>query len=409
MTERTVAVLAGGLSHEREVSLRSGTAAGGRTARRRDVRAGVGRRRRADRAVADGAARTPSSSPCTGARGRTARSRPCWSCSACRSSARRRRPAAAPGTSRPRRPSSPAPGSTPRTGSPSRTRRSASWAPAAVLDAMVERLGLPLMLKPDQGGSALGAQVVTDAGGPSRRDGELPGLRRHRAGGAVRRRHRGRGVRRGRRGGAARAPARRGRGEGRRSTTTPPATRPGATTFHCPARLDDAVLTTLQETALAAHRLLGLRDVSRMDAVVDAARAGADPRGQRLPGPDRHLTAPDGRRGGRAPTWACSSPRSWSGRSPAADGAAMATPLWNTRCSRGSVSRGTLAVPRGTSAVKSAVERPLRGTVREQQNRRDSGGQVDAPRGRWRGRYRLYRAPTSTPRGAALGAAQPAG
>ena len=46
---------------------------------------------------------------------------------------------------------------------------------------------------------------------------------------------------------------------------------PGATTFHCPARLDDAVLATLQETALAAHHLLGLRDVSRMDAVVDAA------------------------------------------------------------------------------------------------------------------------------------------
>ena len=30
------------------------------------------------------------------------------------------------------------------------------------------------------------------------------------------------------------------------------------------------MLTTLQETALAAHRLLGLRDVSRTDAVVDA-------------------------------------------------------------------------------------------------------------------------------------------
>ncbi len=31
----------------------------------------------------------------------------------------------------------------------------------AVLDAMVARIGLPLILKPDQGGSALGAQVVT--------------------------------------------------------------------------------------------------------------------------------------------------------------------------------------------------------------------------------------------------------
>ena len=32
-----------------------------------------------------------------------------------------------------------------------------------MLDALVARLGLPLMLKPDQGGSALGAQVVRDA------------------------------------------------------------------------------------------------------------------------------------------------------------------------------------------------------------------------------------------------------
>ena len=34
----------------------------------------------------------------------------------------------------------------------------------AVLDAMAERLGVPLMVKPDQGGSALGAQVVRTAG-----------------------------------------------------------------------------------------------------------------------------------------------------------------------------------------------------------------------------------------------------
>src|SRR5262249_53734407 len=32
----------------------------------------------------------------------------------------------------------------------------------AVLDAIVARLGLPLMIKPDQGGSALGARVVRD-------------------------------------------------------------------------------------------------------------------------------------------------------------------------------------------------------------------------------------------------------
>ena len=45
---------------------------------------------------------------------------------------------------------------------------------------------------------------------------------------------------------------------------------PGAAAFHCPSRLDDSVQAALQETAVAAHRLLGLRDVSRMDAVVDA-------------------------------------------------------------------------------------------------------------------------------------------
>ena len=109
----------------------------------------------------------------------------------------------------------------------------------AVLDAMVERLGLPLMLKPDQGGSALGAQVVTRRRGPAGRDGELPRLRRHGAGRAVHRRHRGRGVGRGRRAGAAGAPARRGRGEGRRlrlhrplhaGSDRPSTARPGSTT-----------------------------------------------------------------------------------------------------------------------------------------------------------------------------------
>jgi D-alanine-D-alanine ligase len=138
----------------------------------------------------------------------------------------------------------------------------------AVLDAMVDRLGLPLMLKPDQGGSALGAQVVSspadlpaamvsclayadtvlaerfvvgtevavavveDDDGPR----ALPAVEVDAAGGFY--------------------------------DYTARYT-PGATTFHCPARLDDAVLADLQDTALAAHRLLGLRDVSRMDAVVD--------------------------------------------------------------------------------------------------------------------------------------------
>ena len=139
---------------------------------------------------------------------------------------------------------------------------------ATVLDAMVERLGLPLMVKPDQGGSALGAQVVAsavdlpaamvsclaysdtvlaekfvdgvevavavveDAGEPR----ALPPIEIDARGGIY--------------------------------DYTARYT-PGATTFHCPARVDDETMQRLTETALAAHRLLGLRDVSRMDAVVD--------------------------------------------------------------------------------------------------------------------------------------------
>ncbi|GAA2869113.1 D-alanine--D-alanine ligase [Pseudonocardia halophobica] len=139
----------------------------------------------------------------------------------------------------------------------------------AVLDAMVDRLGLPLMLKPDQGGSALGAQVVRSAA-------ELPSAmvsclayadtvlaERFVIGTevAVSVVH-----------------------DGAEPRALPPVEvdvpggvydytaryTQGAASFHCPARLPDDVLDRLRETALEAHALLGLRDVSRMDAVVDA-------------------------------------------------------------------------------------------------------------------------------------------
>ena len=57
----------------------------------------------------------------------------------------------------------------------------------AVLDLMVARLGLPLMVKPASGGSALGVQKVSRRRGPAGRDGQLLRLRRHRDGGALRR------------------------------------------------------------------------------------------------------------------------------------------------------------------------------------------------------------------------------
>lgn len=143
----------------------------------------------------------------------------------------------------------------------------------SVLEAMVDRLGLPLMLKPDQGGSALGAQIVTEAA-------DLPAAmvsclayadtvlaERFVVGTEV-----------------AVSVVDDGAGDDDGPRALPPVEieakggfydytaryTPGAAAFHCPARLDDDVAATLRETALAAHRLLGLRDLSRMDAVVEA-------------------------------------------------------------------------------------------------------------------------------------------
>lgn len=137
-----------------------------------------------------------------------------------------------------------------------------------VLDAMVERLGLPLMLKPDQGGSALGAQVVREAA-------ELPAAmvgclaygetvlaERYVSGVEV----------------AVTVI------DGPRGPEALPAVEivpvggvydythrytAGLTTFHAPARLDERTAVAVGELAVSAHRLLGLRDVSRTDAIVD--------------------------------------------------------------------------------------------------------------------------------------------
>lgn len=138
----------------------------------------------------------------------------------------------------------------------------------AVLDAMVARLGLPLMVKPDQGGSALGAQMVANAS-------ELPAAmvsclayadtvlaERFVTGTEV---------------------AISVVDEGTGPRALPPVEvvaaggiydytaryTPGATSFHCPARLDAATVVAIEHAALRAHELLGLRDVSRTDAVVD--------------------------------------------------------------------------------------------------------------------------------------------
>lgn len=137
----------------------------------------------------------------------------------------------------------------------------------AVLDAMVQRLGLPLILKPDQGGSALGAQVVRDAA-------ELPAamvgcfaygdtvLAERLIEGVevavavVEREHGPRAL-----------PAVEIVPESGIYDYTARYTA-GLTDFFAPARISDEAATSVGELAVAAHRFLGLRDISRTDAIV---------------------------------------------------------------------------------------------------------------------------------------------
>ncbi len=137
-----------------------------------------------------------------------------------------------------------------------------------VLHALVDRLGLPMILKPPQGGSALGVHVVREVA-------ELPGAmvgclaygdtvlaERFVAGVEV-------------------AVTVLDESDGPRAL---PAVEinavsgfydyaarytAGLATFHTPARLSPVAASAAAELALNAHRLLGLRDVSRTDAVVD--------------------------------------------------------------------------------------------------------------------------------------------
>ncbi|MEF3403066.1 D-alanine--D-alanine ligase family protein [Agromyces sp. CCNWLW203] len=44
----------------------------------------------------------------------------------------------------------------------------------------------------------------------------------------------------------------------------------GETTFYAPSRLGDAVVSAVSDAAVLAHRTLGLRDLSRVDFIVDA-------------------------------------------------------------------------------------------------------------------------------------------
>lgn len=136
----------------------------------------------------------------------------------------------------------------------------------AVLDAVVERLGLPLVVKPAQGGSALGVTLVHTRDGLPRAmvscfsyddtallERAVPGTEV-----AVSVVHTADGL-----------------------TALPPVEirtegtydfdaryNPGRTEYYTPARLDPATLAAVEEAALRAHATLGLEHLSRSDLIV---------------------------------------------------------------------------------------------------------------------------------------------
>ena len=143
----------------------------------------------------------------------------------------------------------------------------------AVLDRIVARLGLPLMIKPAQGGSGLGAHAVRAAG-------ELPaamvGCFGYGDTALVERFVTGTDI-------AVSVI------EGPNGPYALPAVEiapvdgvydyaarytAGTTTWFAPARLDYEVAERVAETAVAAHTTLGLRDLSRVDLLVDADGGG---------------------------------------------------------------------------------------------------------------------------------------
>jgi D-alanine-D-alanine ligase len=139
-----------------------------------------------------------------------------------------------------------------------------------VLTAIIARLGLPLVVKPARGGSGLGASAVRTAESLPQAMvdcfayGDVALVEHHVSGVEV-------------------AVSVIDTGSG--PVALPPVEivpdsdlydydaryTAGATEFFCPARLTDSALDSIRAMALAAHRAFGLRHLSRTDLIVDAA------------------------------------------------------------------------------------------------------------------------------------------
>ncbi|NYH55056.1 D-alanine-D-alanine ligase [Nocardiopsis arvandica] len=139
----------------------------------------------------------------------------------------------------------------------------------ALVDRLVGRLGLPLFVKPDRGGSAFGATPVTSAQDLSA---ALVSCFAYSDSALVEEQVQGTEL----------AVGVLDTGEG--PVALPPveivpdggvydyAARytAGRTEFFCPARLEAEAVTAATDAALTAHRVLGLRDFSRTDVIVGA-------------------------------------------------------------------------------------------------------------------------------------------
>jgi D-alanine-D-alanine ligase len=140
----------------------------------------------------------------------------------------------------------------------------------AVLDRIADRLGLPLMVKPAQGGSGLGAAVVREA---SALPAAMVGCFAYDSTALVEKYVTGTDV--------AVSVVDLGTGPQAlpaveivpRDGVYDYAARytAGLTTWHTPARLSAPVAAAVADAALAAHKALGLRDLSRVDLIVDGA------------------------------------------------------------------------------------------------------------------------------------------
>jgi D-alanine-D-alanine ligase len=138
----------------------------------------------------------------------------------------------------------------------------------AVLDRIASKLGMPLMVKPAQGGSGLGAAVVRE---PADLPAAMVGCFAYDSTALVERYVPGMDV--------AVSVVDLGAGPQAlpaveivpRNGVYDYAARytAGLTTWHAPARLSPEVAGAVTETALAAHKALGLRDLSRVDLIVD--------------------------------------------------------------------------------------------------------------------------------------------